>query len=99
VRFVAGVCTGRIRTMRFAWRSEADKIGYPVLIKAVAGGGGKGMRWSKRRAGFQAALDRARLEAKTSFCAMPHVLVGNFRHQPRHIEVQVLRRDQAVQSV
>jgi 3-methylcrotonyl-CoA carboxylase alpha subunit len=67
---------------------EAGKIGYPVLIKAVAGGGGKGMRLVEEAAGFQAALDSARSEAKSAF-GNSDVLVEKFVSQPRHIEVQV----------
>ncbi|WP_341234363.1 acetyl/propionyl/methylcrotonyl-CoA carboxylase subunit alpha [uncultured Sulfitobacter sp.] len=68
--------------------AEADKIGYPVLIKAVAGGGGKGMRLVEAADGFQAALDSARSEAKTAF-GNADVLVEKFVTKPRHIEVQV----------
>jgi 3-methylcrotonyl-CoA carboxylase alpha subunit len=68
--------------------AQADKIGYPVLIKAVAGGGGKGMRLVEQGYGFQAALDSARSEARTAF-GNPDVLVEKFVSQPRHIEVQV----------
>ncbi|MFG6562666.1 acetyl/propionyl/methylcrotonyl-CoA carboxylase subunit alpha [Sulfitobacter sp. 1A13421] len=67
---------------------EAEKIGYPVLIKAVAGGGGKGMRLVEEAKGFQAALESARSEAKTAF-GNPDVLVEKFVTKPRHIEVQV----------
>ncbi|KHA52751.1 acetyl/propionyl/methylcrotonyl-CoA carboxylase subunit alpha [Sulfitobacter geojensis] len=67
---------------------EAGKIGYPVLIKAVAGGGGKGMRLVEEAKGFQAALDSARSEAKTAF-GNADVLVEKFVAKPRHIEVQV----------
>ena len=68
--------------------SEAGKIGYPVLIKAVAGGGGKGMRLVEDAKEFQAALDSARSEAKTAF-GNSDVLVERFVSKPRHIEVQV----------
>ena len=68
--------------------SEAGKIGYPVLIKAVAGGGGKGMRLVEEASGFADALASARSEAKTAF-GNPDVLVEKFVSQPRHIEVQV----------
>jgi 3-methylcrotonyl-CoA carboxylase alpha subunit len=68
--------------------SEADKIGYPVLIKAVAGGGGKGMRLVEQASGFAEALASARSEAKTAF-GNSDVLVEKFVSQPRHIEVQV----------
>ena len=67
---------------------EAEGIGYPVLIKAVAGGGGKGMRLVEAAEGFQAALDSARSEAKTAF-GNADVVVEKFVTQPRHIEVQV----------
>lgn len=66
----------------------ADTIGYPVLIKAVAGGGGKGMRLVERPADFSAALDSARSEARTAF-GNDAVLVEKFVSKPRHIEVQV----------
>lgn len=68
--------------------AEAGKIGYPVLIKAVAGGGGKGMRLVEDAAGFAEALASARSEAKTAF-GNADVLVEKFVSQPRHIEVQV----------
>ncbi|MFT6025154.1 MAG: 3-methylcrotonyl-CoA carboxylase alpha subunit [Ascidiaceihabitans sp.] len=67
---------------------EADKIGYPVLIKAVAGGGGKGMRLVEAPAEFADALASARSEAKTAF-GNADVLVEKFVTKPRHIEVQV----------
>ncbi|MDO5613944.1 MAG: acetyl/propionyl/methylcrotonyl-CoA carboxylase subunit alpha [Paracoccus sp. (in: a-proteobacteria)] len=68
--------------------SEAGKIGYPVLIKAVAGGGGKGMRLVERAADFAAALDSAQSEAAKAF-GNPNVLIEKYIQQPRHIEVQV----------
>ncbi|MDU9002643.1 acetyl/propionyl/methylcrotonyl-CoA carboxylase subunit alpha [Sedimentitalea todarodis] len=68
--------------------AEADTIGYPVLIKAVAGGGGKGMRLVEKPADFAAALDSARSEARTAF-GNDAVLVEKFVAKPRHIEVQV----------
>ncbi len=66
----------------------ADEIGYPVLIKAVAGGGGKGMRRVDDPADFAQALDSARSEARTAF-GNPDVLIEKYVLQPRHIEVQV----------
>ena len=68
--------------------AEAEKIGYPVLIKAVAGGGGKGMRLVERPGDFAAALASARSEARGAF-GNPDVLVEKFVTRPRHIEVQV----------
>jgi 3-methylcrotonyl-CoA carboxylase alpha subunit len=67
---------------------EADRIGYPVLIKAAAGGGGKGMRVVESAAKFADALAGARREAKASF-ADDHVLVEKYLTRPRHIEIQV----------
>ncbi|MBU3258509.1 acetyl/propionyl/methylcrotonyl-CoA carboxylase subunit alpha [Roseovarius sp. PS-C2] len=66
----------------------ADAIGYPVLIKAVAGGGGKGMRLVERAGDFADALDSARSEARTAF-GNDAVLIEKFIQKPRHIEVQV----------
>ncbi len=67
---------------------EADKIGYPVMIKAVAGGGGKGMRLVEHSRDFSDALESARSEARKAF-GNADVLVEKFVTQPRHIEVQV----------
>jgi len=69
-------------------RREADRIGYPVLIKAVAGGGGKGMRRVDRTEDFADALAGARREAKAAFTD-DRVLIEKCLVQPRHIEVQV----------
>ncbi|PKP71224.1 MAG: 3-methylcrotonyl-CoA carboxylase [Alphaproteobacteria bacterium HGW-Alphaproteobacteria-4] len=68
--------------------AEAAKIGYPVLIKAVAGGGGKGMRRVETAAGFAEALASAQGEAATAF-GNPAVLIEKYVEKPRHIEVQV----------
>ncbi|WP_392338500.1 acetyl/propionyl/methylcrotonyl-CoA carboxylase subunit alpha [Loktanella salsilacus] len=68
--------------------AEAGKIGYPVLIKAVAGGGGKGMRLVEAAADFADALDSAKAEARTAF-GNADVLIEKYIQQPRHIEVQV----------
>jgi acetyl/propionyl-CoA carboxylase alpha subunit len=69
-------------------KAEADRIGYPVLIKAVAGGGGKGMRKVERGGEFAAALQSARREAKAAF-GDDRVLLETYVSRPRHIEVQV----------
>ncbi|MDQ2095387.1 acetyl/propionyl/methylcrotonyl-CoA carboxylase subunit alpha [Rhodalgimonas zhirmunskyi] len=66
----------------------ADTIGYPVLIKAVAGGGGKGMRLVERPEEFADALESAQSEARTAF-GNPDVLIEKYITSPRHIEVQV----------
>ena len=68
--------------------AEAEAIGYPVLIKAVAGGGGKGMRLVERPADFADALLSCQREAASSF-GNAHVLIEKFIQRPRHIEVQV----------
>ncbi|NVO29119.1 3-methylcrotonyl-CoA carboxylase [Donghicola sp. C2-DW-16] len=67
---------------------EAGRIGYPVLIKAVAGGGGKGMRLVESADGFAEALASARAEARTAF-GNDAVLIEKYVSSPRHIEVQV----------
>ena len=67
---------------------QAGKIGYPVLIKAVAGGGGKGMRRVDDPKDFAAALGSARSEAQNAF-GNPDVLIEKYILRPRHIEVQV----------
>ena len=69
-------------------KAEADKIGYPVLIKAVAGGGGKGMRKVDAPEDFEAALASCRREAAASF-SNDEVLLEKWITSPRHIEVQV----------
>lgn len=69
-------------------RAQADAIGYPVLIKASAGGGGKGMRKVEASADFEAALASCQREAQASF-GNAHVLVEKYVERPRHIEIQV----------
>jgi 3-methylcrotonyl-CoA carboxylase alpha subunit len=68
--------------------AEADKIGYPVLIKARAGGGGKGMRLVEKPADFKAALEGAQREGQASF-GDPACLIETYIAQPRHIEIQL----------
>ncbi|HEY4029297.1 MAG TPA: acetyl/propionyl/methylcrotonyl-CoA carboxylase subunit alpha [Caulobacteraceae bacterium] len=74
-------------------KAEADAIGYPVLIKAVAGGGGKGMRKVWRAEDFLEALASCRREAKNSF-GDARVLLETLVKSPRHIEVQVFADSQ-----
>ena len=69
-------------------RGQADAIGYPVLIKASAGGGGKGMRRVDRSGDFIDALASCQREAQSAF-GNPHVLVEKYVERPRHIEIQV----------
>ncbi len=68
--------------------AEAERVGYPVLIKAVAGGGGKGMRRVDDPAAFAEALASCRREAAASF-GDDRVLIEKYILSPRHIEVQV----------
>ena len=67
---------------------EAEKIGYPVLLKAVKGGGGKGMRICQRPEEFQDQLVSAKSEARNSF-GDDVMLVEKYITTPRHIEVQI----------
>ncbi|WP_332765374.1 acetyl/propionyl/methylcrotonyl-CoA carboxylase subunit alpha [Phenylobacterium sp.] len=69
-------------------KSQADRIGYPVLIKAVAGGGGKGMRKVEKAQDFATALTSCKREASASF-GDDRVLLETYVTRPRHIEVQV----------
>ena len=69
-------------------RAQADEIGYPVLIKASAGGGGKGMRVVESSEAFEAALASCQREAKSSF-GDDRVLVERYLQKPRHIEIQL----------
>jgi 3-methylcrotonyl-CoA carboxylase alpha subunit len=69
-------------------RAQADAIGYPVLIKASAGGGGKGMRRVEKSADFEAALASCQREAQSSF-GDAHVLIERYVTRPRHVEIQV----------
>ena len=67
---------------------QADRIGYPVLIKAAAGGGGKGMRVVETSANFPDALASCKREAASSF-GDEHVLIEKYLQRPRHIEMQI----------
>ncbi len=67
---------------------EADRIGYPVLIKASAGGGGKGMRVVEKREDFESSLASCQREAINSF-GDAAVLIEKYVMRPRHIEIQV----------
>nr|XP_061832320.1 methylcrotonoyl-CoA carboxylase subunit alpha, mitochondrial-like isoform X1 [Nerophis lumbriciformis] len=69
-------------------QAEAVKIGYPVMIKAVRGGGGKGMRIARTDADFLEQLESARREARKSFND-DVMLIEKFVEDPRHVEVQV----------
>jgi acetyl-CoA carboxylase biotin carboxylase subunit len=68
---------------------EAERLGYPVMLKAAGGGGGKGMRLVREASELRAAYDRARSEAKSAF-GDEHVYVEKAILEPRHVEIQVL---------
>ncbi|MBC7947787.1 MAG: acetyl-CoA carboxylase biotin carboxylase subunit [Chitinophagaceae bacterium] len=70
-------------------KDVASKIGYPILIKASAGGGGKGMRTVEKESEFEEQMQRATSEAKSSF-GDGSVFIEKYVSSPRHIEVQVL---------
>ena len=78
---------GELQEAKFL-KEKAYEIGYPVLFKAVAGGGGKGMRRVTLHADFEAALEAARREAKAAF-GDERVLIEKYVNAPRHIEMQV----------
>jgi len=69
--------------------NAARKIGFPVLIKATAGGGGKGMRVAADEASLQAAVVQAQTEAKAAF-GNPGVYLEKYIDRPRHVEVQII---------
>ncbi len=69
--------------------NESEKIGYPVIIKAVMGGGGKGMRIVRKREEFSEMLLSCRVECEKAF-GDKRVLIEKFIDDPKHIEVQVL---------
>jgi acetyl-CoA carboxylase, biotin carboxylase subunit len=79
---------GPIRTDAEAFKAASD-IGYPVIVKAAAGGGGRGMKIARSRDDLSPALSTARAEAKAGF-GDDTVYLEKFLEQPRHIEVQVL---------
>lgn len=73
--------------------AEAEKIGFPVLLKAACGGGGKGMRAVENAANFLEALQAARREAKASF-ADDTMIIEKLIQEPRHVEVQIIADQQ-----
>lgn len=69
-------------------QSQAERIGYPVLLKASAGGGGKGMRIVESATVFQPALESCRRESQAAF-GDQRMLIEKYLTQPRHVEVQI----------
>ncbi len=80
--------TGAITSLEEA-EKIAEQIGYPVMIKASAGGGGKGMRLAHNRQNLKEALDMARMEAKAAF-GNDEVYIEKYIEEPRHIEIQIM---------
>lgn len=70
-------------------QKEAEKIGYPVMIKAALGGGGKGMRLANSAAEFASCFQLAQSEARTAF-GDDAMYLEHFIEHPRHIEFQIL---------
>lgn len=70
-------------------RREAARIGYPVLIKATAGGGGRGMRVARRERELEQAFETARMEARAAF-KEEGVYLERLVQRPRHVEIQIL---------
>src|SRR5881392_4350600 len=70
-------------------RSEAARLGYPVLLKAVAGGGGKGMRLVREEGELEAGFEAASSEARKAFGA-DEIYLEKYLERPRHIEIQIL---------
>lgn len=75
-------------TKTLALRTEAEKIGLPLLIKAAAGGGGKGMKIVEQWGDFDQKLEEAKVESKKAF-GDDHLMLEKYLMNPRHIEVQV----------
>ena len=80
--------TGAVDTLAQA-DAEAQKIGYPVLVKAAAGGGGRGMKVARNQAGLAEALSTAKAEAKAAF-GDDAVYLEKYLELPRHIELQII---------
>ncbi|WP_103028934.1 acetyl-CoA carboxylase biotin carboxylase subunit [Salinibacter altiplanensis] len=79
---------GTINDLDTAYEVASD-IGFPVMVKAVAGGGGTGMRLVREASGFERAFNGARSEAEAAF-GNPEVYIEKFVEKPRHVEIQVL---------
>lgn len=81
--------SGGIVTGIKAALAAADSIGYPVMVKAAAGGGGRGMRYVELPDNMERAFDMARTEANVAF-GTPDVYIEKFIVNPRHVEIQIL---------
>lgn len=72
-----------------SWQSQAEKVGYPLLVKAAAGGGGKGMRIVRQASEFASACQLAASEARSAF-GDARIYLERYIDNPRHIEIQIL---------
>lgn len=81
--------TGIVRSIEKAKEEVKERIGYPVMIKATAGGGGKGMRIARNDAELEVNTIAAQNEAEAAF-GNPDVYIEKFVENPRHVEVQIL---------
>lgn len=79
---------GVVQTLDDA-RRAAEKIGYPVILKASAGGGGRGMRVVRNESGLESGFELARAEAEAGF-SNPDLYLEKFIERPRHVEVQIM---------
>ncbi|MFP8488365.1 acetyl/propionyl/methylcrotonyl-CoA carboxylase subunit alpha [Gracilimonas sp. Q87] len=70
-------------------REVADEIGYPILVKAAAGGGGKGMRIVHKKEEFEASIKAAKSEAKNAF-GDDRIYIEKYLEEPRHVEFQIM---------
>src|SRR5699024_1202025 len=80
------------------FQQAAESIGYPVLLKASAGGGGRGMQVVENQAELAEAFDSAKREAKAAF-GNDHMLLEKYVLQPRHVEVQIVADTMAIISI
>ena len=87
------VIPGHAKIVKKDFTEIAAEIGYPLLVKAAAGGGGKGMRVVKCKDDLKAAVEAAQYEAKMAF-GDERLLIEQYINQPRHIEVQILADDE-----
>lgn len=81
--------TGIIRSIEEARKEVEERIGYPVMIKATAGGGGKGMRLARTPEELESKIIAAQTEAESAF-GNPDVYIEKFVENPRHVEIQIM---------
>ncbi|MGL5710134.1 MAG: acetyl-CoA carboxylase biotin carboxylase subunit, partial [Cetobacterium sp.] len=81
--------TGIVRSIDDARKEVEERIGYPVMIKATAGGGGKGMRLARTAEELESRIIAAQTEAESAF-GNPDVYIEKFVENPRHVEIQII---------